>query len=335
MRWERAAFVMVLSLGFNAQAQDNVVVDLSVLDGLSPSYIAPAEPMFPVLPKQKVKPVQKAKKAPVAVKTQVQEKAEQIKKEVEAAIAVQPKPEIFPEEEKIVVVDVEPVEPAVENKSDNVYEPQPQIEEERQEPVIIEAVEVETRQEEPTAGQQEEISAEKEIESQSEEPVLTHQEVLPTKKEVETQPEPNEEQTEKAIQSAAESLSNNSQDSLENDSENEIAPAEEPKFVAVSERPQSKEIVFEEGVSELTSEQMSQIDSIVGHFDNSLNNKVAIYSYNVEGGVNSFRKKRISLNRAIEVRSYLLRQGFKNFSIKVININSDSDKANTVELEEI
>ena len=63
MRWEKAAIVMVLSLSFNAQAQDDVMLDLSVLDGLSSSYVAPVEPMFPVLPKQIVKPVQKAKKA--------------------------------------------------------------------------------------------------------------------------------------------------------------------------------------------------------------------------------------------------------------------------------
>ena len=129
---------------------------------------------------------------------------------------------------------------------------------------------------------------------------------------------PAEQMTENAIKSSEDTVS-----------------SEAHKPILEQNNPRSSEIVFEDGISELTSEQMSQIDNIVGHFNNSIGNKVAIYSYNVDDGIDTFKKKRVSLNRAIEVRSYLLRQGFKNFSIKVININSDSDKINTVELEEI
>ena len=80
---------------------------------------------------------------------------------------------------------------------------------------------------------------------------------------------------------------------------------------------------------------MATIDNIIGKFKDVNSNKIAIYSYNLDDGVDSFRKKRISLNRAVGIRSYLIKQGYKNFSIKVININSGSDKINTVEMEEI
>ena len=64
-------------------------------------------------------------------------------------------------------------------------------------------------------------------------------------------------------------------------------------------------------------------------------NKIMILSYKYEDGKDSFKKKRISLNRAIEVRSYLLGKGYKNFSIKVINISGDAEKRNLVEIEEL
>lgn len=94
-------------------------------------------------------------------------------------------------------------------------------------------------------------------------------------------------------------------------------------------------IKFDDDVDDLNDEQISKIDSIVSKYKNEPTNKIAIYSYNFDSGVDSFKKKRISLNRAVEVRSYLLKKGYKNFSIKVININNLSDKLNTVELQEI
>lgn len=106
---------------------------------------------------------------------------------------------------------------------------------------------------------------------------------------------------------------------------------EEPKAVTKADNV----IKFAEGVDELNEEQKVQISAIVAKYQNGPKNKIAIYSYNLDDGVDSFKKKRISLNRAVEVRSYLLKKGYKNFSIKVININSVSDKLNTVELKEI
>ena len=94
-------------------------------------------------------------------------------------------------------------------------------------------------------------------------------------------------------------------------------------------------IRFASGVDELNDEQRTKIDTIIAGYQNAPQNKIAIYSYNFDDGVDSFKKKRTSLNRAVEIRSYLLKKGYKNFSIKVININNASDKKNLVELQEI
>ena len=94
-------------------------------------------------------------------------------------------------------------------------------------------------------------------------------------------------------------------------------------------------LVFSPDVDELSSEQQAQVDSIISSFEDASVNKIAIYAYNLDDGVDAFKRKRLSLNRAVSVRSYLLPKGYKNFSIKVINVDVASGKANTVELEEI
>ena len=94
-------------------------------------------------------------------------------------------------------------------------------------------------------------------------------------------------------------------------------------------------ISFANDADELNDEQRAKIDAIVANYKNTSKNKIAIYSYNLDNGVDSFKRKRISLNRAVEIRSYLLKKGYKNFSIKVININNTSDKNNMVKLQEI
>lgn len=97
----------------------------------------------------------------------------------------------------------------------------------------------------------------------------------------------------------------------------------------------NNKLIFAEEVDELNDEQKSQIDGIIASFKDAKNNKIAIYAYNLEDGADAFKKKRLSLNRAVEVRSYLLPKGYKNFSIKVINVDAASGKANTVEIEEL
>ena len=121
-----------------------------------------------------------------------------------------------------------------------------------------------------------------------------------------------------------------------------VSPAEEaPVQSLISDHQEPKlpvsenSILFEEGLDELNDTQKQQVDEIIRKFENPEKNKIMILSYNYEDGKDSFKKKRISLNRAIEVRSYLLGKGYKNFSIKVINISGDAEKRNLVEIEEL
>lgn len=274
MRFNKIAFAVVIGLCATAQAEDNVFVDLSVLDNLNGSYVAPSEPLFPVLPKkEKVVQPKAQKQAKAKAKTPTR-----ARKSSKKAVRTQPvaKPVVVAEPE-VVVVDVEPVE----------AKPLPAT-------VAPIVPEVNTPEIPVTENKNVEVD------------VITPEQPA----EAQTAPVVVEEQTSELLID-----------------EKETAP------IVVST--ETRSIIFADGEDELSSEQMAKIDDIIGKFKDLNSNKIAIYSYNLDDGVDSFRKKRISLNRAVGIRSYLLQQGYKNFSIKVININSGSDKINTVELEEI
>lgn len=95
------------------------------------------------------------------------------------------------------------------------------------------------------------------------------------------------------------------------------------------------EVFFAEGSSELTDDNKQQLDNLLASFEDAHNNKIAIYAFNIDNGKDVFSKKRLSLNRAIEIRSYFLSKGYKNFSIKVVNTNEDNAKENRVVVEEL
>ena len=168
------------------------------------------------------------------------------------------------------------------------------------------------------------------------EPVAVESEVVP----VDVEPSPVVEQAQE-LSSSAESFSaeNNNVENSKSLSEVPAQSAEKEQGLLIDEKQNVEKklfsLTFAPDSDELTMEQMSAIDNEVSKYKNDKNNKIAIYSYNIDDGVDSFRKKRVSLNRALAVRTYLIRQEYKNFSIKVINVNSGSDKENTVELEEI
>lgn len=107
-------------------------------------------------------------------------------------------------------------------------------------------------------------------------------------------------------------------------------PAAQEKMPA-----KASEIFFTPESDELTDASKAEIDNIINAFENAKENKIAIYSFNLDDGNDSFRKKRISLNRAIAVRSYLLGKGYKNFSIKVVNLDEANGKENSVRIEEL
>ena len=121
-------------------------------------------------------------------------------------------------------------------------------------------------------------------------------------------------------------------------SQPEPEPLEDPKKqvnVAPIAMADSKQLVFADGVDELTNEHKHQIDKIIATFNNPTENMIAINSFNYDDGTDIFNKKRLSLRRIVAVRSYLLSKGYKNFMPKVINLTDDASKTNVVELEEV
>ena len=121
-------------------------------------------------------------------------------------------------------------------------------------------------------------------------------------------------------------------------SQPEPEPLEAPKKqvnVAPIAMADSKQLVFADGVDELTNEHKHQIDKIIATFNNPTENMIAINSFNYDDGTDIFNKKRLSLRRIVAVRSYLLSKGYKNFMPKVINLTDDASKTNVVELEEV
>ena len=187
---------------------------------------------------------------------------------------------------------------------------------------------------------------------------------IPEKVSIETQPEAEAPETvEEAVAVETESLFNDT-DAAENadplstiedhfetsvihgedDEERPITPQEAELLIPADEEPEPEpqtarisdnRIHFAEGDAGLSDVKKTLIDSIVAQFRDPVNNKIAITSYNFDTGEDTFRKKRISLNRAVEIRSYLLGKGFKNFSIKVINVTDDETKKDLVEISEL
>lgn len=328
--WTISALVSLSVCAYaNAQTEPDVYVDLSALDELSGtgSPVIHTEPLFPVVtarqaaeekakPSKKAirkkakpaaaKPVVKKEKAKPEVKVEVVEKApaEQPKSEPAASVVqpAAPAPVTEPEVKAQPVAEVEPVVPAAKTEPAVVLteaEPtKPSAEpqlENKAKPVDDEVVVVDV---EPLANPVKVVDVEP---------------VSPAK----AQPTAEEKTTEPAAKTEAPSADN------------------QPQAAAEVKKPAPGRFAFDAEVSDLNDAQKAQLDNLVNGFENPAVNKIAILAFNLDDGVDTFKKKRLSLNRAIEIRSYLLQKGYKNFSIKVINVDSSSDKVNTVEVEEL
>ena len=311
MRLGKIALVAAMAVSFTAQANDNVVVDLSVLESLGETFMVPNEPLFPVLPKKnkiaKPKKAKKsvAKKQPVAPRNNIPAKIE-IKKVTDDVVVVDKEP-AYPTSEAIAPEKPQELPAVIDNKAEavkdvvSVQQPEVNIKasETVQEPESVQPVKS------PDLTQANDAN----VVPATEAPVeADHQAMITpptTAKEVVVEPEADQ------IGLLVE--------------ENTVKPDQQV----------DNSIKFANASDELSAENMAKIDAIIATFGDMSANKIAIYSYNMDDGVDSFKKKRISLNRAVEVRGYLIKQGHKNFSIKVININTDSEKLNTVELEKI
>jgi outer membrane protein OmpA-like peptidoglycan-associated protein len=304
MRLEKLVLVAALSLTTAVRAEDDVMVDLSALDNLGvPQYVGVSEPLFPVLPKKTVVRQQTAKKT-TSAKSKAKVKTKSTKVDVKT-VATENKTEAASEPK---ISNTEKVEalPVVQV----VAEPLEDIKVVDVEPVADTAVQ---HAQEVASTEHTNIA----------EDLKTTAENLPT------------EALDRISQPSAEPVTAETQQPETASEALLVADAAEQKPMNNPTPIVPQVLRFEDNVSDLTSEQMAQLDKIVGQFKNEPTNKIAIYSYNVEDGSDSFRKKRLSLNRAVGIRSYLLKQGYKNFSIKVVNVDSDSSKENTVELEEI
>ncbi len=306
-----AVCVAICSLTLSAEAQeDSVYVNLSALDALDNSQgsvLSSTEPLFPVISRQKAVKAQKAGRAKSSRPAH-----KNAPKQPEAKIAMPKKsPEInMPALEKPTAEASAAVEPQAGTLQEIPYV-------ESNEAVVV--VDVEPIAPTPAA----------EIRpadvSETETPV---DETL-------AGGAPSEEisaQTASADEAAALAETAVSASKAKLLVDDAAAPAAEKVVPPAADL---GKLVFEADSDELTDEHKAAIDMALASFSDAVHNKIAIYSYNLDDGVDTFRKKRLSLNRAVEVRGYLLPKGYKNFSIKVINVDAESDKGNTVVLEEL
>lgn len=94
-----------------------------------------------------------------------------------------------------------------------------------------------------------------------------------------------------------------------------------------------KQIVFAEKSDRLSAENLARLEEYAATLAAPGKNKVIISAYNFEDGGNSFKSKRLNLNRAVAVRSFLMTKGYKNFSIRIVN-TGNRGKRNVTEIEE-
>ncbi len=325
--------ISVLSLGMVGNVlADDVYVNLSVLDNLSntSSPSMSQGPLFPIIssdsqdkPAKVKKPVRKASKAKKKAEKKLQIPAkEEIKVKVKEEKA-EPKAKDI-KEVKQPVADTGPFKVAAPEPKTDTVQAAPSV-----------PVKSENLPQPEARPQAQEQQAENLDSLQTPEPekvsVTQPQTQTPSAKEPQTQ-------TPLAQKSSALPDANQTTDSLPQPAASE---PEQPSLlvqnqpVAKAAATQVSEIFFAAESDELTLENQQAIDVIINGFENAKENKIAIYSFNLDDGEDSFRKKRISLNRAIAVRSYLLGKGYKNFSIKVVNLNEADGKENSVRIEEL
>ena len=334
MQFKRLVMASVCALALQgaafAQAADDVYVDLSVLNNLQPvdSLFVETQPLFPVVKKAPVKKTVRKKKTPkktVAPAKPFAEKTPAPKKE-EKAIAILPQAPEIPQ--PLAEAKPEPVKPA-----------NPITVADDREPVRETVADVDVvRPAETDNGKA--LSEPKSEETSKPAAALIEPaaKVEPAKTEVSV---PAAEETAKAPEKAA------AVQEAESVPAAETAPAAEPEekkeikpLLPVGDKTPAaaevgRQIFFADDSFEISPENADKIVSLIETFEDPRKHKIAIYAYNYDNGENTFKKKKLSLDRATEIRSLLLNKGYKNFSIKVINITDNPEKRNLVEIEEI
>lgn len=324
MQFKRLVMASVCALALQgaafAQAADDVYVDLSVLNNLQPgdSLFVETQPLFPVVKKAPVKKTVAPAK-PVAEKTPAPKKEEK-------AIAILPQAPEIPQ--PLAEAKPEPVKPA-----------NPITVADDREPVRETVADVDVvRPEETDNGKALSEPKSEEVSKPAAALIEPAAKVEPAKTEVSV---PAAEETAKAPEKAA------AVQEAENVPAAETAPAAEPEekkeikpLLPVGDKTPAaaeagRQIFFADDSFEISPENADKIISLIETFEDPRKHKIAIYAYNYDNGENTFKKKKLSLDRATEIRSLLLNKGYKNFSIKVINITDNPEKRNLVEIEEI
>ncbi len=328
MQFKRLVMASVCALALQgaafAQAADDVYVDLSVLNNLQPgdSLFVETQPLFPVVKKAPVKKTVRKKKTPkktVAPAKPVAEKTPAPKKE-EKAIAILPQAPEIPQ--PLAEAKPEPVKPA-----------NPITVADDREPVRETVADVDVvRPAETDNGKA--LSEPKSEETSKPAAALIEPaaKVEPAKTEVSV---PAAEETAKAPEKAAAVQEAENVPAAETEEKKEIKPLLPVGDKTPAAAEVGRQIFFVDDSFEISPENADKIISLIETFEDPRKHKIAIYAYNYDNGENTFKKKKLSLDRATEIRSLLLNKGYKNFSIKVINITDNPEKRNLVEIEEI
>lgn len=328
MQFKRLVMASVCALALQgaafAQAADDVYVDLSVLNNLQPgdSLFEETQPLFPVVKKAPVKKTVRKKKTPkktVAPAKPVAEKTPAPKKE-EKAIAILPQAPEIPQ--PLAEAKPEPVKPA-----------NPITVADDREPVRETVADVDVvRPAETDNGKA--LSEPKSEETSKPAAALIEPaaKVEPAKTEVSV---PAAEETAKAPEKAAAVQEAENVPAAETEEKKEIKPLLPVGDKTPAAAEVGRQIFFADDSFEISPENADKIISLIETFEDPRKHKIAIYAYNYDNGENTFKKKKLSLDRATEIRSLLLNKGYKNFSIKVINITDNPEKRNLVEIEEI
>lgn len=328
MQFKRLVMASVCALALQgaafAQAADDVYVDLSVLNNLQPgdSLFVETQPLFPVVKKAPVKKTVRKKKTPkktVAPAEPVAEKTPAPKKE-EKAIAILPQAPEIPQ--PLAEAKPEPVKPA-----------NPITVADDREPVRETVADVDVvRPAETDNGKALSEPKSEEVSKPAAALIEPAAKVEPAKTEVSV---PAAEETAKAPEKAAAVQEAENVPAAETEEKKEIKPLLPVGDKTPAAAEVGRQIFFADDSFEISPENADKIISLIETFEDPRKHKIAIYAYNYDNGENTFKKKKLSLDRATEIRSLLLNKGYKNFSIKVINITDNPEKRNLVEIEEI
>ena len=345
MKKSAAVLFFGCCLALPAGAAD-VYVDLSVLESLPteaasagqplPFYVPAADSSYVALPKpvvgkkEKPSPTVKAKPAEAVMKPQAKVEKPAVEKPEPApreAAATEKKPLSAAKKSGEAEIVDRPRQKAVDAVKTVVAEERRQVL-----PVKESAVEAKTKEKTAVAAGLKQSAAKKNSAETEEKP-----KVAETAKEKSSEPEsPDNKLSEpQADKNAAPVLPSTRIKPVGKTKEvKAVEPVLQPLIpTAPAPAAAEKQIVFAEKSDRLSAENLARLEEYAATLAAPGKNKIIISAYNFEDGGNSFKSKRLNLNRAVAVRSFLMTKGYKNFSIRIVN-TGNRGKRNVTEIEE-